>query len=229
MMHSWQNPKPVKPPNHSKSRKLPLFCSIPQILFPFKTLPKYGKDDVHIMEQITFAVVFSIIVTALYAVMKYAERYYGENPEKWDQTKFLQLVVVAFVIVIVGYLGQGVIAMPEPGLIGEAMALLGGAVFTLTGIKLGKNVLTTGTTKPPAPETPPVVAAPLPGRSYKMTDSVRQWLTFDATPENKEKILARIQEAESQQLVSYRIIFVGGYYDIEYGNLKGSAGNPSGK
>ena len=182
------------------------------------------------MEQITIAVVFSILVTALYAVMKYAERYYGENPEKWDQTKFLQLVIVAFVIVIVGYLGQGVIPMPDPGLIGQAMVLLGGAVFTLTGIKLGKNVLTTGTTTtPPAPETPPVVPVPLPGRSYKMTDSVRQWLTFDATPENKEKILARIAEAESQQLDSYRIIFAGGYYDIEYGNLKGSAGNPSGK
>jgi hypothetical protein len=179
------------------------------------------------MEQITIAVVFSILVTALYAVMKYAERYYGENPEKWDQTKFLQLVIVAFVIVIVGYLGQGVISMPDPGLIGQAMALLGGAVFTLTGIKLGKNVLKTGTTTTPPPELPPVI--PLPERSYKMTDSVRQWLTFDATPENKEKILARIAEAESQQLDSYRIIFAGGYYDIEYGNLKGSAGNPSGK
>ena len=74
----------------------------------------------------------------------------------------------------------------------------------------------------------PTVVATLPERTWKMSDSTREWLTFDATPENKAKIVSQIEAAENEHKVSYQIVFDGGYYNIEYGLLKGSAGNPSG-
>jgi hypothetical protein len=75
----------------------------------------------------------------------------------------------------------------------------------------------------------PAVIATLPERSWKMSPATLRWLTFDATPENKKTIEDQITAAEGQQLTSYQIHFNGGYYDIEYGLLRGSAGNPSGK
>lgn len=72
----------------------------------------------------------------------------------------------------------------------------------------------------------PKVIATLPERTWKMTDSTKQWLTFDATPENKASILSQIEAAENEHLVEYQIVFNGGYYNIEYGLLKGAAGNP---
>lgn len=74
----------------------------------------------------------------------------------------------------------------------------------------------------------PAVVATLPARSWKMDAATIRWLTFDATPENKVTILNQIAMAEAQKLTSYQIVFDGGYYDIDYGLLKGSAGNPSG-
>lgn len=74
----------------------------------------------------------------------------------------------------------------------------------------------------------PKIVAALPERTWKMSDSTKRWLTFDATEENKKKILSQIDAAENEHKVSYQIVFDGGYYDIEYGLLKGSAGNPSG-
>lgn len=87
------------------------------------------------------------------------------------------------------------------------------------------NAMTPGTVEA---KTPAIVAT-LPDRTWKMTDSVKEWLTFDATPENKVLILNQIAAAEASHLVAYQIHFTGGYYNIEYGYLKGSAGNPSGK
>lgn len=83
------------------------------------------------------------------------------------------------------------------------------------------------------PDTPqastPAIVATLPARSWKMDDSTRRWLTFDASPANLVKINQQIDAAEAQHLTQYQIIFDGGYYNIEYGLLKGGAGNPSGK
>lgn len=73
----------------------------------------------------------------------------------------------------------------------------------------------------------PKIIATLPERTWKMTDSTKQWLTFDATTENKASILSQIEGAENEHLVSYQIVFDGGYYNIEYGLLKGSSGNPN--
>ena len=73
----------------------------------------------------------------------------------------------------------------------------------------------------------PKIIATLPERTWKMNDSTKQWLTFDATPENKASILFQIEQAENEHLVEYQIVFDGGYYNIEYGLLKGSSGNPN--
>jgi hypothetical protein len=72
----------------------------------------------------------------------------------------------------------------------------------------------------------PVVVASLPERTWKMTDSTKRWLTFDATEANKASILAQIDAAEAEHKTKYQITFSGGYYNIEYGLLNGSAGNP---
>ena len=72
------------------------------------------------------------------------------------------------------------------------------------------------------------VIATLPERTWKMSDATKEWLTFDATAENKAKILAQIDAAEKDHLVKYQIDFAGGYYLIEYGLQYGGAGNPSG-
>jgi hypothetical protein len=73
------------------------------------------------------------------------------------------------------------------------------------------------------------VVATLPARSWKMSPATLQWITFDATPENKATIIAQVQAAEANHLTDYRIDFAGGYYLIQYGLQYGGAGNPSGK
>lgn len=75
----------------------------------------------------------------------------------------------------------------------------------------------------------PTIIATLPERTWKMLDSTKRWLTFDANEANLVKILKQIEDAEAQHLVRYQIQFEGGFYNIEYGLLIGSAGNPSGK
>jgi hypothetical protein len=72
----------------------------------------------------------------------------------------------------------------------------------------------------------PAIVASLPERTWKMSDSTKRWLTFDATEANKATILTQIEAAENEHKVEYQIVFDGGYYNIEYGLLKGSAGNP---
>jgi len=75
----------------------------------------------------------------------------------------------------------------------------------------------------------PAVIASLPDRTWKMSDATKQWITFDATPENKIKILAQVDAAEKEHKTKYQIDFDGGYYLIEYGLQYGGSGNPSGR
>jgi hypothetical protein len=75
----------------------------------------------------------------------------------------------------------------------------------------------------------PVIVSMLPPKSWQMDQGTIRWLTFDATPENKKIILDQIALHESLKETEYLIQFDGGYYQIEYGLLKGSSGNPSGK
>lgn len=75
----------------------------------------------------------------------------------------------------------------------------------------------------------PTVIATLPERSWKMSESTLRWITFDATPENKAIIVKAVQDAEAAMLTHYTIGYNGGYYEIDYGLLKGGGGNPAGK
>jgi hypothetical protein len=71
---------------------------------------------------------------------------------------------------------------------------------------------------------PPVV----PGRSYKMADSTKRWLTFDHTPVEQESLLRQVAEAEAERLDTYTISVPSEWYDIEYGLIKGSGGSGKG-
>ncbi|MCK9593439.1 MAG: hypothetical protein M0Q91_15645 [Methanoregula sp.] len=69
-----------------------------------------------------------------------------------------------------------------------------------------------------------VVSAPdiIPGRSYKMNDQTKRWLTFDHNPEEQEMLLRQVAEAEAEKLATYTITVPSCWYDIEYGLIKGS-------
>ena len=69
-----------------------------------------------------------------------------------------------------------------------------------------------------------VTSAPpeVPGRSYKMSDSAKRWLTFDHSPIEQECLLRQVAEAEAERLDTYTITVPSAWYDIEYGLIKGS-------
>lgn len=192
------------------------------------------------------ALVGTLFLLGLYGAFKFAEQTWGADPTKWDYVKYLQIFAAAILVSVVMYFSTGVLGAATIEQITSALALLGGSVLTILGWKTAKNVATTGTivnpevVKPAAAtaveqaetvtvSTPPPAEAPVAQPYKKMSDTTRQWLTFDATPENKEKILKQIEAAEAAQLYAYQITFDGGYYNIVGGILNGSAGNPSGK
>ena len=71
---------------------------------------------------------------------------------------------------------------------------------------------------------PPVVQ----GRSYKMTDETKGWITSDRSPVERESLLRQVAEAEGKRLDTYTITVPAGWYDIEYGLIKGSGGSGKG-
>jgi hypothetical protein len=74
----------------------------------------------------------------------------------------------------------------------------------------------------PADET--VISAPpvVPGRSWKMSDSTKRWLTFDHSPVDQESLLRQVAEAEAGRIDTYTITVPSAWYDIEYGLIRGS-------
>jgi len=70
----------------------------------------------------------------------------------------------------------------------------------------------------------------VPARSWKMQDDTRKWVLSGHDAANQAALLRQIEEAEGQQLLHYFLAFSdqgGGYYEIEYGLMKGSgAGGP---
>jgi hypothetical protein len=69
-----------------------------------------------------------------------------------------------------------------------------------------------------------VTSAPseVPGRSFKMSDSTKRWLTFDHSPIEQESLLRQVAEAEAERLDTYTITVPSAWYDIEYGLIRGS-------
>jgi hypothetical protein len=67
--------------------------------------------------------------------------------------------------------------------------------------------------------TPP---ASVPSRSWKMDDATKQWLCAGHTPDEQASLLRQVAGAEAQQKTSYFISVPSGYYEIEFGLIKGS-------
>ena len=70
----------------------------------------------------------------------------------------------------------------------------------------------------------------IPARSWKMNEETRRWVIAGHDPVNQGDLLRQIDTAEGQQLPHYYLTFSdrgGGFYEIEYGLMKGSgAGKP---
>ena len=145
-------------------------------------------------------------------------------------TDQINAIAAVIIIILAAITGGTVKLTPEQvtTLIVTALAIIGGVTAVLQN-KQKKDVV--AAMDPSTPQASnPVIIASLPNSTWKMTDAMRRWLIFDATPENRATIEQQINGAEAQKLVKYRILFSGdGYYDIEYGALVGSKGNPSGK
>lgn len=67
--------------------------------------------------------------------------------------------------------------------------------------------------------TPP---ASIPARSWKMDDATKQWLCAGHSAEEQASLLQQVTDAEAQEKTSYFVSVPSGYYEIEYGLIKGS-------
>lgn len=70
--------------------------------------------------------------------------------------------------------------------------------------------------------TPPGV---VPARSWKMEDATKSWVLVGHDALNQVGLLNQIEEAEVNQLTHYYLTYQdrgGGFYEIEYGLMKGS-------
>lgn len=74
----------------------------------------------------------------------------------------------------------------------------------------------------PADDSVTIAPESVPGRSWKMTDSTKRWLTFDHSPVEQEQLLRQVAEAESKRLDTYTITVPSAWYEIEYGLVRGS-------
>jgi len=71
---------------------------------------------------------------------------------------------------------------------------------------------------------PPVVQ----GRSFRMTDETKQWITSDRSSVERESLLRQVAEAEGKRLGVYTISVPSVWYNIEYGIPSGSGGSGKG-
>jgi len=65
----------------------------------------------------------------------------------------------------------------------------------------------------------------VPARSWKMSDETKRWVLSGHDPLNQAGLLRQIGEAEEEKRAPYYLSFQdrgGGYYEIEYGLVKGS-------
>jgi len=64
--------------------------------------------------------------------------------------------------------------------------------------------------------------AVLPGRSWKMSEQTKRWLTFDHPADEQKMLLDQVAAAELIRQLDYQIKFPGGWYDISSGLIAGS-------
>jgi len=77
-------------------------------------------------------------------------------------------------------------------------------------------------------DTVPVAPPEVPGRSFKMSDESKRWITSDRSSEERESLLRQVAEAESKRLGVYQISVPSVWYNIEYGVPLGSGGSGKG-
>lgn len=68
-------------------------------------------------------------------------------------------------------------------------------------------------------EQPPAV---IPARTYTMSEETKKWITTGETDADQKSILEQVAANEAKGLATYKVIYSKGYYDIEYGLIKGS-------
>jgi hypothetical protein len=77
------------------------------------------------------------------------------------------------------------------------------------------------------PKDDTVTAPPesVPARSWKMNEETKRWVLIGHDALNQADLLKQIEVAEGQQLLHYYLTYQdrgGGFYEIEYGLMKGS-------
>jgi hypothetical protein len=132
-------------------------------------------------------------------------------------------IITALVALVGGYFA--LTATQETQIIAGGVALAGAAIayFQKTQTTAIISAMTPGT----AVALTPALAASLPTTSWKMSDATKEWLTFDATPNNKARMLSEIAAAEAANLVEYRINYIGGYTEVKYGLIEADVGSAS--
>jgi len=77
----------------------------------------------------------------------------------------------------------------------------------------------------PNDETVTALPEVVPARSWKMGDETRRWVLSGHDALTQASLLRQVEEAEKKCLTHYYLTFQdrgGGYYEIEYGLVKGS-------
>jgi hypothetical protein len=74
------------------------------------------------------------------------------------------------------------------------------------------------------PKDQSVVTPPssVPSRSWKMDDTTKTWLCAGHLPEEQASLLRQVADAEAKEKSSYFMSVPSGWYEIEYGLIKGS-------
>lgn len=92
--------------------------------------------------------------------------------------------------------------------------------------KLGKDQAEAKTTEviafyDPQDNTNVKPPAEVEGRSWKMSESTKRWLTFDMSEADRVSALKQVEDAENLEKTEYTINVSNGWYEIEYGLMKG--------
>ena len=75
----------------------------------------------------------------------------------------------------------------------------------------------------PSDETVTRAPVSVPGRSFRMSNETRRWITRGHSPEEQESLLRQMAEAEAERRATYTITVPSAWYEIEYGLVKSSA------
>lgn len=77
----------------------------------------------------------------------------------------------------------------------------------------------------PQDETVTTPPGAVPARSWKMSEETRKWVLAGHDAMNQATLLRQVEEAEEKRQMHYYLTYQdrsGGFYEIEYGLMKGS-------